>query len=306
MFRQEGCALLSEHINLTSCAKMIIKMNGISEVRPSPIAGTWYNGDPDQLRQQVDQYLAAARLPDLEGQVVAVIAPHAGHRYSGQTAGFAFSAVLGQDPDLVAVLSPMHAPYPANLLTSAHQAYATPLGQVRIDEDAVAQLDELLTQDGLTLTPVANDKEHALEIELPFLQRALRTDFKLLPVMVRSQSALVARRLGHALAEVMRKRNGLLVASTDLSHFYPQDLAETLDGEMLRRIKSFAPDDLFSAERTGKGFACGVAAVAAVLWAARELGANGVEILHHSTSGDQTGDYGSVVGYGAAAVLKRS
>ncbi len=283
-----------------------IRMNEITEVRPSPIAGTWYSHDPDQLRQQVDHYLASARLPNIEGQVTAVIAPHAGHRYSGRTAGHAFAAILGQDRDLVAIISPMHAAYPANLLTSAHQAYATPLGPVRIDQAALAQLDEILTQDGMPLTPVANDKEHSLEIELPFLQRALRTEFKLLPVMVRSQSPLVARRLGHALAKVMQGRSGLLVASTDLSHFYPQELAHKLDEEMLRRMRSFSPDDLFSAERSGLGFACGVAAVAAVLWAARELGGSVVEILHHSTSGEETGDYSSVVGYGAAVVLKHA
>jgi MEMO1 family protein len=280
------------------------KMNGFAEIRPSPIAGTWYNSDPNRLRQQVDEYLSSASLPDIAGEVIAIIAPHAGHRYSGITAGHAFTSILGQERDLVAVVSPMHAGYPANLLTSGHQAYATPLGTVPIDQAALAQLDEILTQEGMPLTPVVNDKEHSLEIELPFLQRALRSDFKLLPVMVRSQSPLVARRLGRALAQVMQGRNGLMVASTDLSHFYPEDLAQKLDEEMLRRIRSFSPDDLFSAERSGLGFACGVAAVAAVLWAARELGGSVVEILHHSTSGDATGDYSSVVGYGAAVVLK--
>ncbi len=279
-------------------------MNGISEIRPSPIAGAWYSDDPERLRQQVDQYLSEAKLPELPGQVIAVIAPHAGHRYSGRTAGHAFATVMGQDRDLAVVVSPMHAPYPANLLTSAHRAYGTPLGPVRIDQEALAQLDEILTREGMPLTPVVNDKEHSLEIELPFLQRALRSDFQLLPVMVRSQSPLVARRLGHALAQVMQGRNGLMVASTDLSHFYPEEMALKLDEEMLRRMRTFSPDDLFNAERSGMGFACGVAAVAAILWASRELGANLVEILHHSTSGEETGDYGSVVGYGAAAVLK--
>lgn len=281
-------------------------MNRISEIRPSPIAGTWYNGDPGQLRQQIDQYLAAARLPALEGEVVAVIAPHAGHRYSGQTAAYAFASVMGQSRDLVAVLSPMHAAYPANLLTTAHRAYATPLGPVWVDQEALSQLNDILAKDGLPLTPVANDKEHSLEIELPFLQRALSNDFKLLPLMMRSQSPLIARRVGHALAETLRGRNYLLVASSDLSHFYPQELAETLDQEMLRRMTEFDPESLFNAERTGKGFACGVAAVATVLWAARELGADTVKILHHSTSGDETGDYSSVVGYGAAVALKRA
>jgi AmmeMemoRadiSam system protein B len=281
-------------------------MNETAEIRPSPIAGTWYYGNPDRLRQQVDQFLAAAHLPALEGEVIALIAPHAGHRYSGRTAGHAFASVLGQERDLVAVISPMHAPYPANLITTAHRAYATPLGEVWVDAKALADMEDHLSHDGLNLTPVANDKEHSLEIELPFLQRALANNFKLLPVMVRSQAPLVAKRLGHALAQVLHKRNALLVASTDLSHFYPESLANELDEEMLHRIRSFSPDELFNAERTGKGFACGVAAVAAVLWAAREMGADTVEILHHSTSGDETGDFGSVVGYGAAAVLKHT
>lgn len=280
------------------------KLSNISEIRPSPIAGTWYQGAPEKLASQVDRYLAETRAPDLPGEVVALIAPHAGHRYSGRTAGRAFACVRGQSRDLVAVVSPMHAPYPGALLTTAHKAYATPLGPVWTDLDAITQLNSLLAQDQLELTPVANDREHSLEIELPFLQRALDNDFHLLPVMVRSQSPQVARLLGHALAQVMAGRSGLLVASTDLSHFYPGEIADRLDQEMLSRIHRFAPDELFDAERSGKGFACGASAVAAVLWAAKEMGADRVEVLHHSTSGDETGDYSSVVGYGAAAVLR--
>jgi MEMO1 family protein len=281
-------------------------MNGITDVRPSPIAGTWYSGDPDRLREEIDHYLTSARASGQPGQVTAVVAPHAGHRYSGRTAGYAFASVLGRSFDLVAVISPMHAAYPATLLTSAHQAYETPLGIVEIDQQALSALDERLAQDGLSLSPIANDQEHSLEIELPFLQRAISGPFKLLPVMVRSQSPMVARRLGYALGHVLRGRRALMVASTDLSHFYPEEMAKALDHEMLRRIRGFSPDELFQAEKTGQGFACGVSAVAAVLWASRELGANVVEILHHSTSGDETGDHGSVVGYGAAAVRKQA
>jgi AmmeMemoRadiSam system protein B len=279
-------------------------MAAVADIRPSPIAGTWYNGDAARLRRQVTAYLDAARLPELPGRVIAVIAPHAGHRYSGRTAGYAFAALRGRAPEVVAVVSPMHQPYPGSLLTTAHKAYATPLGPVWVDEAALLKLDDELAAAGLDLVQVANDGEHSLEIELPFLQVALAGEFKLLPVMVRSQSSLVALNLGKALARALSGRDALLVGSTDLSHFYPEEHARILDGEMLRRLRGFSPDELFAAERTGKGFACGVAAVAAVLWAARELGADSVEILHHSTSADETGDRASVVGYGAAAVLK--
>lgn len=279
-------------------------MSAVSEIRPSPIAGTWYTGDAQRLRRQVGAYIEQAHLPALAGPVVGVVAPHAGHRFSGRTAGYAFAAVRGASPDLVALVSPMHQPYPASILTTAHRAYSTPLGPVWVDEDARAELDAEMTGVGLDLVQVANDSEHSLEIELPFLQVALAVEFKILPLMVRSQSPHIAMQLGQALGRVLKGKRCLLVGSTDLSHFYPEEMACELDLEMLRRLRDFSPDELFAAERTGKGFACGVAAVAAVLWASRELGADSIEILHHSTSADETGDRASVVGYGAAAILK--
>lgn len=271
------------------------------DLRPSPIAGTWYEGHPKSLARSVDEYLNNAKLPTLNGEVVGVIAPHAGHIYSGPVAGYAFAALRGLSPKLVAVISPFHnlARYP--LITTAHDAYATPLGSIEVDKSALAELSSQLD---IPITPVIADKEHSLEIELPFLQRALTGDFKLLPIMVRAQEVDVAQKLGLALAQVLKDKNAVLVASTDLSHFYDQATANMLDAEMLRRIGAFDPEAIFEAEQTGKAFACGHAAVAAVLWAARELGANKVQVLRHATSGDVTGDYSSVVGYGAAVVLK--
>lgn len=279
-------------------------MNEIAEIRPSPIAGTWYPGSPSKLAQQIDSFLTEAVLPRQQGEVVGVIAPHAGHRYSGKTAGHAFACIAGQERDLVVVVSPMHAMHPASLLTTAHRAYGTPLGSIRVDEEAVKQVNSLLSEHDLALQPVANDHEHSLEIELPFLQRALRGDFRLLPIMVRSQSPAMARILGESLARVLLNRKGLLVASTDLAHFYPETVTQTLDAEMLEQMRRFDPSGMFAAERSGKGYACGVGAAAAVLWAARGLAADRVEILHHSTSADETGDFSSVVGYGAAVILK--
>jgi AmmeMemoRadiSam system protein B len=280
-------------------------MATITPIRPSPIAGTWYEGNPQALARAVDEYLDRAELPELPGDVVAVIAPHAGHIYSGPVAGYAFAAVRGRTPDLVAVISPMHQPYFDLLLTTAHDAYATPLGDIPVDKDSLAALDKALTARlGHGLVAVARDREHSLEIELPFLQRALAADFRLLPVMVRSQAPEAAEALGAALAEVLKDRNALLVASTDLSHFYDQQTAKSMDSEMLRCFESFDPHAIFAAEASGRGAACGHAAVAAVLWAAKALGADTVKVLHHATSGDVTGDFSSVVGYGAAVVMK--
>jgi MEMO1 family protein len=280
-------------------------MAPVSDLRPSPIAGTWYDANPQRLTRSVDEYLDHAELPDLEGEVIGVIAPHAGHRYSGPIAGYAFAVVRGRTPDLVAVLSPMHQPYPQPLITTAHAAYATPLGQVQVDQPALTDLSgRLQARLGYGLSPVAYDQEHSLEIELPFLQRALGAEFTLLPVMVRQVDPHTSIELGAALAETLADRKALLVASTDLSHFYDQSEADLLDGEMLKQIESFLPEALFETEAKGKGFACGLGALAAVLWAAKGLGADKVRVLRHATSGDVTGDFSSVVGYGAAVLLK--
>ena len=144
------------------------------DVRPSPLAGRWYDADPDLLARKVDDYIDSAQLPALDGEVMAVIAPHAGHTYSGPVAGYAFAAIRGRSPDLVAVIGPMHHPYVESLITTAYEAYSTPLGNVLVDKDALHELDGLLKSDlGFGLSPVEGDPEHSLEIELPFLQRAL-------------------------------------------------------------------------------------------------------------------------------------
>lgn len=274
-------------------------------IRPSPIAGTWYEGDPVRLARAVDAYLDAAHVPALDGETVAVIAPHAGHRYSGPVAGYAFAALRGRTFERVAVVSPFHNFDVHPLLVAAHSAYSTPLGEIAVDKESLLELDVILKSElGFGLSPIARDREHSLEIELPFLQRVLTGGFSLIPVMIRDQEPAVARGLGLALAQVLKDKNALLVASTDLSHFYDQQTANRLDAEMLKRFESFQPEKIFEAERTGKGFACGHAAVAAILHAARELGADRVQVLHYATSGDVTGDFSQVVGYGAAVVLK--
>jgi len=277
----------------------------ISDTRPSPIVGQWYSSDARNLSAQVDGYIDAAQLPKLSGDVVAIMAPHAGHRYSGPVAGFSFSALRGLNPEIVAVISPMHQPYREPILTTAHAAYETPLGSIPVDKETIERLDVKLQEKlGFGFTAVSNDTEHSLEIELPFLQRALEEPFSLLPIMLRDQSARVAKTLGESLASILSGRDAVLVASTDLSHFYPQHLAKVLDTEVLNKVASLDPQGVLDIEEQGKGFACGRGALAAVLWAAIDLGANDAQIVNYATSGDITGDFSQVVGYGAAVITR--
>jgi MEMO1 family protein len=277
------------------------------DVRPSPIAGRWYENNPSRLARQVDAYLDAAVLPAIPGEIIGLVAPHAGHRYSGLTAAHAFKTVLGNTYDLVVIVSPFHDLFPGSLIITSHQAYATPLGEIAVNMEAVAALEaEILKESGVSIKRISRDSEHSLEIELPFLQRCLKGSFTLLPVMIRSRDAREMQALGEALAGIASKQKTLLVASSDLSHFYSESQAAILDAFMEKQIQELSPRGVLEADITGKGYACGAGAISAILWAALCLKADQAVLLHHSTSADETGDHRSVVGYGAAAIIKTS
>lgn len=281
-------------------------MNSINPVRPSPIAGSWYPADRSELTRQIKGYLDEAHPPQTKGRLVGLISPHAGYFYSGSTAGYAYAAVAGMHFDVCVVVSPLHDYLPYPLLTSAHEAYATPLGRVEIAQGLLTDYTDRLAADSLAVPqPIANDREHSLEIQLPFLQTALTGDFHLLPLMVRSNDPRLLQPCASVLADVLRGKNALLVASTDLSHFYDESTANALDDVMLKRMTDFSPAGVLQAETNQEGFACGSGAVALVLWAAKALGADAVTLLHHSTSARSSGDTSSVVGYGALAITRQ-
>ena len=273
--------------------------------RPSPIAGTWYIGDPTALSRRIDAYINDARVAkeDIQGTVIGLTAPHAGHRFSGKTAGYAYKTIKGEKRDLVVILSPFHQYFPGDLITTAYQAYTTPLGEVPVDMDALVELEKTLKKNSIPIHQVSNDPEHSLEIQLPFLQQALSADFKLLPLMIRSHDVHILKQTAEALFKVIEGQSFVIIASTDLSHFYPLDIAEVMDVEMLKQIKEMDPESVLFAEREGSASACGASAVAVMLWLSKKTGAKKAYILNYGTSADSTGDKTSVVGYGSVAVV---
>jgi AmmeMemoRadiSam system protein B len=276
-----------------------------SDVRPSPIAGAWYAGSPETLTRQVDEYLQSAKVKkeDLKGKVIGLVSPHAGHRYSGRTAAYAYKALADHPRDLVVILSPLHQFYPADFSTTAHRAYWTPLGEVEVAQEELNALDKGLSAQGLELYQVTQDEEHSLEIQLPFLQRVWKKSFRLLPVMIRVHESRKLKIFANALYESVKNTDCVIVASSDLSHYSPLSAAEALDAETLKRIQQADPEAVLAGELTGEAPACGAGAIAAMLWTTKLMGAKSVQILNYSTSADSTGDENGVVGYGAAAVL---
>ncbi len=163
-------------------------MNQTTDIRPSPLAGRWYPAHPKKLAESVDGYIQAAQIPEIKGEILALISPHAGHLYSGPVAGYAFKSIAKLHPELVVILSPFHQYHPGAILTSGHQAYQTPLGEVPVDQGSIEFVNQLLQEkSGVEVIEVQNDTEHAVEIILPFLQRALQNEFAILPLMLRQQ-----------------------------------------------------------------------------------------------------------------------
>ena len=281
-----------------------VKAGGI---RQSVIAGSWYPGQPDVLRRTLEGYLADAEKVELEGELKALISPHAGYAYSGPTAAYAYKQLEnGPAFDTVAVLSPLHQAFLGRFAVTRAGYYETPLGLVEVD----AELVEALGKE-VTLNRVGFDGEHSLEIQLPFLQQVLGT-FTLLPVMLgeslTSDRSLVAcRELSAALAKLLRDREALVVASTDLAHLYDYNDVVRHDRVIIELVERFDIGGLARALIEGRGQACGGAPVVAALLAAQTLGANRATVLHYTNSGDVTGNRrpGSyTVGYMAAAVYQ--
>lgn len=278
-------------------------------IRPSPIAGTWYPGSPRELAQTVDDYLAHARYFPTPDELIALISPHAGYPYSGQTAAFAYRQLEHRQFDTVVLMGPSHYDDFGAYAISAKKYYTTPLGAVELDQPFIEALSQKVH-----LTRVERDREHSLEIQLPFLQRCLG-NFKLVPIMMSLPFYIVGEKamrpseqLAAALADLARDRRVLVVASSDLSHLPDYQAVKHFDARTEELVASFNISELgrYMWEE-GECRACGDSPIITTLLTAKALGANRVRILQRTNSGDVTGERQHsqyVVGYMAVGVYK--
>jgi hypothetical protein len=270
------------------------------KIRESVIAGTWYPGHPERLTREIRGYLSRTRVPDLPGRLVGLIAPHAGYMYSGPVAAHAYKVLEGKPFSRVVILAPSHRAYFNGASIYHLGGYRTPLGVVPLDRELVDALLE--KRDLFSYVPQAHAQEHSLEIQLPFLQVVLK-DFRLTPILLGDVSYEDCRAIAQALTQVIGERPVLLVASTDLSHYYSYEEARRLDGKVLELVERFDPESLHAALQKRECEACGAGPLVTTLCAARALGATRAHVLHYANSGDVTGETRGVVGYMAAALV---
>ena len=273
----------------------------MSQVRSPVVAGTFYPGATRQLSQQIEGFLTHVEPIESKGEVMGLISPHAGYLYSGQTAAHAYAQVRGASFDAVVVMSPLHRLPLGRFAVTRASAYQTPLGSVPLDEKLVSAL-----QRELDVERVSFDGEHAIEVQIPFLQVVLQ-DTKLLPIMIGDPSFAAGQELGQALVRILSGRKALIVASTDLYHIENYDQVVERDRAVIDALATLNLARVKSELSLWDCSVCGRIPVYAMLTATKELGADGIQVLHHTTSGDVTGirtpgQY--TVGYLAAAVYK--
>jgi MEMO1 family protein len=273
------------------------------DIRQSIIAGTWYPGRPEALRSQIQGFLREATESVVPlGELLALIVPHAGYLYSGGVAAHAYRLLMTRPFKQVVIVAPSHRHGFRGASLDQKTGYETPLGVVPVDRVLTREL--MAAGSFFRYVPEGHAQEHALEIQLPFLQETLK-DFSLTAIIQGSQDEKTTEETALALARVLKGKKVLLVASTDLSHFHPYEQARRLDKKIVDRVAAFDEKGLMRDLQENTVEACGGGPLVTVMKAARLLGADESLVLQYANSGDVTGDRSGVVGYLAAAVHKR-
>jgi len=280
----------------------------VTNIRPAAVAGSWYPASAERLGRDVDAYVAAAGTADVPAPR-AIVVPHAGLRYSGPVAAYAYHATRQARYSSIVLVGPSHFVGFNGVSIWPQGAWQTPFGAVQVDEELARAI--AVQSQAVVDNREAHAREHSLEMQLPFIAHLL-PDMPIVPMVMGYQSRETAFALGDAIAAALNGRGGssdlpaplppLLVASSDLSHFENAAIAEKMDQVVMDRVADLDPDGLMDALEREPHHACGGGPIVSVLHAARQLGATRAGVLRYADSGDVSGDKSSVVGYMAAAI----
>jgi len=270
----------------------------MNNIRPAQVAGHFYPSDPEKLRNEIKLLLDVTKPREKIEKIFGIVSPHAGYVYSGKTAAHAYNLLVGKKFKIVVIISPSHSEYFPGISIFEGDAYETPLGILEVDKEFREKLE---TEDGIIFNGYeGHRKEHALEVQLPFLQSVLQ-DFKIVPVVMGEQSQRNIDILAKKLAEVSDDET-LIVASSDLSHFYDRTHADKLDSVVEKRVSDFDFESLQKDLETKTCEACGGGPIVALMKAANLKNIKHSLVLDRTDSGEVTGDTKEVVGYLSAVV----
>lgn len=276
-------------------------------VRKPAVAGTFYPADPKELTVTIRDFFKHAKQFEADVEIFGLVSPHAGYIYSGIIAAQGYKQLAGRSFDAVIVISPSHAEYFPFSSVMAKGEYRTPLGKIKIDQELSAAIAAnrktiRLSRHGHFQEQLAQ-KEHALEVQLPFLQQVLG-EFSLVAIVMGEQSYQACEELSDAICQSAKGKKILIVASSDLSHFHPYQEAKRIDEKCVALIGDYNYRELYRELQNREVEACGGAPIVTMLMATKKLGATNVKILMYANSGDTAGDRSRVVGYVSALVYK--
>ena len=269
----------------------------MDNIRKAVIAGTWYPGDAARLKADIEQYLHNARVADVDGKVIGIVAPHAGYVYSGQVAAHAYKAAQSNTFDSVILIGPSHRAAFRGASIYSGTGYETPLGVMPVDSDLAR---EIVSHSNGTVSLVSDDRspENSLEIQVPFLQ-VIFGNIPFVPVLMGTQDTATCRALSDAIIQAVGDKNVLVIASSDFSHYHSYDTAVEMDSAALGYIEKMSEEGFLRSLKNGRCEACGAGAVIVTMMVARAMGADRGKVLEYMNSGDITGDKSGVVGYAA-------
>ena len=293
---------------LTACSVEQASNDMPKKIRPPAVAGQFYPAAAEEITEQINGYLKQASTPPVEGEIKAIIVPHAGYDFSGQVAAYGFKLLKGVKINTAVLIGNSHTAYFDGAAIDSSDVWQTPLGQVAVDKELA---DKLIKADSaIKYDASVHGQDHVLEVEIPFLQVVLAGNFKIVPIMLGNKADDSYKKLAKALKDNLGE-NDVVVVSSDMSHYPKHEDANKIDRGALEKIKSGKVDELEkyveSVENSGvaneQTVLCGIDAVKTLLELARLSGWDKIEVLKYLNSGDVSGigDKNRVVGYGAVA-----
>jgi AmmeMemoRadiSam system protein B len=270
-------------------------------IRKAVWAGQFYEKKAETLSQQIGQFLENVKMDGRGGEILALIAPHAGYIYSGQVAAHAYYLIKGKDYESVVIIAPSHRYGFNGCSIYAQGGYETPLGTAEIDEPLAAEISKA---SGFKHIPKAHQMEHSVEVQIPFIQKTL-PQAKIVPIVMGYPTKKTITRLADALIEVLPGKNAMIIVSTDMSHFFPKKKANEADSKTISLIQALETNSLIKKLEGGENIMCGGGPVVSSLLYAQKRGEAKVEILHYADSSQLAGE-SQVVGYLAAAVYSKN
>ncbi len=271
------------------------------EVREPSVSGMFYEREPKKLKHDIEKYFGNVKPQKIDGEIIGIVSPHAGYFYSGKTAAYGYKLLKDKKFETVVVISPSHYEHFDGVSIFDGRAYMTPFGLVEIDNNLREELSE--HKKIINISRQGHGREHALEVQLPFLQSMLK-EFKLVPIVIGNQSEEVCSTLAEVLAEETSGKKTLFVASSDLSHYHSHDIADKLDSRIHQHIENYDYESLMNDLEEQKVEACGGGPIVTVMQTSKLLGADKSKILYRCDSSEASGDFRQVVGYLSAVFYK--